>query len=115
MSTTPAPGQKAIFRDALKRAVIKTLQKELNAENAAYQTVIQLKTFLIAQYGEGMSKTTKSVGSKTEFCRLVGIGPELIEVITELVENPENFYSISSEKRHEIERQMDAILASFMQ
>lgn len=62
-----------------------------------------------------MSKTTKSAGSKTEFCRLVGIGPELIEVITGLVEKPENFYSISSEKRREIERQMDAILASFKQ
>lgn len=67
----------------------------------------------IAQNGESMKKTVNNAGSRAEFCRLVGIGPELIEVINGLIEKPENFDSISPEKRREIEKQMDAILASF--
>jgi len=45
--------------------------------------------------------------------RLAGIEPELAEFVTEFVEKPENFASIPFEKRHEIEKQMDAILSSF--
>jgi hypothetical protein len=69
----------------------------------------------MTKHDEGMSQEIGKARSKAEFFRLAGIGPALVEVITGLIEKPENFYSIPSKKRREIEKQMDAVLSSFNQ
>ena len=65
--------------------------------------------------GEDMSEERKSASSKADFIGLAGIGPELAEFVIEFLEMPEIFFSMSFERRHEIENQMDAILYSFEQ
>ena len=60
-----------------------------------------------------MNEERKSASSKAEFLRWAGIGPELADFLTEFVEKPEKFYSMSFERRREIENQMDTIMASF--
>jgi hypothetical protein len=67
----------------------------------------------MAKQGEDMNEDRKIAGSKAEFIRLTGIGPELAEFVTEFVEKPDNFISMPFERRCEIEIQMDAILFSF--
>jgi len=42
---------------------------------------------------------------------LAGIGPELAEFVIEFIEKPEIFFSMSFERRYEIENQMDTILS----
>ncbi len=64
---------------------------------------------------EHLNDQGKTVMSKVDFIRLAGIGPELAEFVTEFIEKPEMFFSMSFEKRCEIENQMDAILSSFRQ
>ena len=61
---------------------------------------------------EDMNEESKSGSSKDEFMRWAGIGPELVEFVLEFIEKPEILFSISSERRNEIENQMDAILSS---
>jgi hypothetical protein len=51
--------------------------------------------------------------SQTDFMGLSGFGPELAQFVTEFVEKPEMYFSMSFERRCEIEKQMDAILSSF--
>jgi hypothetical protein len=65
--------------------------------------------------GEDLSDQGKTAMSKNDFIGLAGIGPELAEFVTEFIERPETFFSVSFEKRCEIENQMDAILSSFGQ
>jgi hypothetical protein len=65
--------------------------------------------------GQDNNDGKKNAGSKAEFIRLAGIGPELAEFLTEFVEKPDHFYSIPFERRREIENQMDAVLLSFEQ
>jgi hypothetical protein len=65
--------------------------------------------------GEDMNDQRKTAMSKLDFIELAGIGPELAELVTELMEKPETFFSIPFERRREIENQMDAILSSFGQ
>jgi len=60
-----------------------------------------------------MHEDRKIARSKAEFIRLTGMGPELAEFVTEFVEKPGNFISMSFERRCEIEIQMDAFLSSF--
>ena len=60
-----------------------------------------------------MNEDRKTASSKADFIRLTGIGPELAEFVTEFIEKPEMLFSMSFEKRYEIENQMDAILSSF--
>ena len=69
----------------------------------------------MAQRGEDMSEERKSAGSKADFIGLAGIGPELAQFVIEFIEKPEIFFSMSFERRYEIENQMDAILSSFEQ
>lgn len=69
----------------------------------------------MAKHGENMNEARENARSKADFIRLAGIGPELAEIVTEFVEKPDNFYSMPFERRHEIENQMDAIIASFNQ
>jgi hypothetical protein len=57
----------------------------------------------------------KTAVSIFDFMGLAGIGPKLAEFVTEFIEKPETFLSMSFEKRCEIENQMDAILSSFGQ
>lgn len=69
----------------------------------------------MAKHGEEMNEERNSAGSQTEFFRLAGIGPELLKLMTELIENPEKFFSIPVKRRRKMENQMDAILSSFEQ
>jgi len=62
-----------------------------------------------------MNQESKSAISKADFMRLAGFGPELAEFVIEFIEKPEMFFSMSFERRDEIENQMDAILSSFKQ
>jgi hypothetical protein len=62
-----------------------------------------------------MDEETKCASSKADFIRLAGIGTELAEFVIEFIEKPEIFFSMSLERRDEIENQMDAILSSFEQ
>jgi|PlaIllAssembly_1097288.scaffolds.fasta_scaffold20779_4 hypothetical protein len=61
--------------------------------------------------GEDMSEERKSASSKADFMGLAGIGPELAEFVIEFIEKPEIFFSMSFERRYEIENQMDTILS----
>jgi hypothetical protein len=65
--------------------------------------------------GEEMNEDSRSAGSKSDFMRLAGIGTELAEFVIDFMEKPEIFFSMSFERRNEIENQMDAILSSFEQ
>ena len=64
---------------------------------------------------EDLSDQGKTAMSRVDFIGLAGIGPELAEFVTEFIERPETFFSMSFERRCEIENQMDAILSSFGQ
>jgi hypothetical protein len=65
--------------------------------------------------GEEMNEVSRSAGSKADFLRSAGIGPELVEFVIDFIQKPEIFFSMSFERRNEIENQMDAILSSFEQ
>ena len=60
-----------------------------------------------------MNEESKNGSSKDDVMRWAGIGPELIEFLMEFIEKPEILFSMSTERRNEIENQMDAILSSF--
>lgn len=60
-----------------------------------------------------MNGESKNASSKDDFMKLAGIGPELIEFVMEFIEKPEILFSMSFERRCELENQMDAILSSF--
>jgi hypothetical protein len=66
------------------------------------------------KHGDDMNEKTESAKSKDDFIRLAGIGPELAEFLSDFIEKPENFFSISLERRRKIETQMDAILSVFV-
>jgi hypothetical protein len=67
----------------------------------------------IIKHSEDMNEEIKIATSRADFIRLVGIGPELAEFVTEFVERPEAFFSMPFESRRELENQVDAILSSF--
>lgn len=69
----------------------------------------------MAKASEDMNDQGKTVLSQVDFIRLAGIGPELAEFVAKFVERPEIFFSMSFEKRCEIENQMDAVISSFEQ
>ncbi len=69
----------------------------------------------MGKHGEYMNKERKSASSNADFLKLAGIGSELAEFVIEFIEKPEIFFSMSFERRCEIENQMDAILSSFEQ
>ena len=69
----------------------------------------------MAKGGEDINQEIKTASSKADFMRLAGFGPELAEFVIEFIEKPEIFFSMSFERRYEIENQMDAILSSFKQ
>jgi hypothetical protein len=77
------------------------------------QATPQRDVIYMAKHCEDMNEETKSASSKADFIRLSGIGPDLAEFVTEFIEKPENFISMTLEKRREIENEMDAILSSF--
>jgi len=66
----------------------------------------------MAKLAENMSGERKSASSKSDFIEIAGIGSALAEFVTEFIEKPEIFFSMSLERRHEIEKQMDTILSS---
>jgi hypothetical protein len=65
----------------------------------------------MAEHGNDTNEVRKRAKSKAEFLRLAGIEPKLAEFVTEFVEQPETFRSISLERRREIENQMDGIFS----
>jgi hypothetical protein len=67
----------------------------------------------MAKRGEDMNEESRNGSSKDDVMRWAGIGPELVEFVMEFIEKPEILFSMSSERRNEIENQMDAILSSF--
>jgi hypothetical protein len=69
----------------------------------------------VAKGGEDMNQESKSSSSKADFMRLAGFEPELAEFVSEFIEKPEMFFSMSFERRDEIENKMDAILSLFEQ
>jgi hypothetical protein len=63
---------------------------------------------------DGVLKGTRaSVKTQADFFLAVGIKPELAEFVTEFVERPDIFFSLSPERQCEIEAQLDAVLALF--
>jgi len=60
-----------------------------------------------------MNEDSGNAGSKADFLRLAGIGPELAEFVIAFLEKPEIFFSMPFESRREIDNQMDSILSSF--
>ncbi len=60
-----------------------------------------------------MSQIKRSANSKADFMSSCGIGSELAEFVDGFITSPEKYHSMTSEKRSEIENQMDAILWSF--
>jgi hypothetical protein len=66
----------------------------------------------MAKRGENVNEETENGGSKDEVMRGVGIGPELVAFVMEFIEKPEILFSMSSERRNEIENQIDIILSS---
>jgi hypothetical protein len=62
--------------------------------------------------GEDMNEESENGSSKEDVMRWAGIGPELVEFVMEFIEKPDILFSMSSERRSEIENQMDAILSS---
>ena len=60
-----------------------------------------------------MNEESKNGSSRDDFMRLAGIGPELVEFVMKFIEKPEILFSMSFERRCEIENQMDAVLSSF--
>ena len=69
----------------------------------------------MGEKGEDMGEESRSAGSKADFMRLAGIGPELADFVIAFLEKPEIFFSMPFERRREIETQMDVILSSFLQ
>ena len=57
----------------------------------------------LAKHGEDMNEERKSTKRKADSIRLSGIGPELAEFVTEFIEMPENFSSLTFERRREFE------------
>lgn len=51
-------------------------------------------------------------GTKADFIKPIGIEPDLATFLDEFMERPEIFLSMSLDRCHEIEYQMDAILSS---
>lgn len=60
-----------------------------------------------------MNEESMNGSSRDDFMRLAGIGPELVEFVMKFIEKPEILFSMSFERRCEIENQMDAVLSSF--
>lgn len=69
----------------------------------------------MAKHDEVMNQKKRRARSKAEFFRYAGIGSELANFLTELIEEPEIIYSIPNERRRQLELQMDTILSSFEQ
>ena len=61
---------------------------------------------------DGVSKGRRpSVRTQADFFLLLGIKPELADFVTEFVEKPEIFFSLSTQRQREIEAQLDEVLA----
>ena len=54
----------------------------------------------------------RAAESKPDFIRRMGIGPDLAMFLTDFSQKPEILFSLSLDRRREIESQMDAILYS---
>lgn len=66
----------------------------------------------MASYDGGTNRERKSVGSKAEFIRSIGIEPDLADFLTDFTANPEDFVSMPLDRYREIEFRMDAVISS---
>lgn len=67
----------------------------------------------MATYDRVWRKATKEPTTKAEFYQIAGITPELIKFVDEFIKRPEMLKSLPLERQHQIEDQMDAVLALF--
>lgn len=65
---------------------------------------------LAAKHGDEMKAERKAGRTQADCLRWAGIGPEIVESVTEFIERPESFCTMPLKKRREIENQMDAVL-----
>lgn len=61
---------------------------------------------------KAMNGTGEAALSQADFMRRASIAPELAEFVNEFIESPEIYFSMSLERRCEIENQLDAVLSS---
>lgn len=66
----------------------------------------------MATHDGGNNGERKSVGSKAEFIRRIGIEPDLAEFLTDFTARPEDFVSMPLDRYREIECRMDAVISS---
>jgi hypothetical protein len=59
------------------------------------------------------NEATREPTTKAEFYQIAGITPELEEFVDEFIKRPEMLESLPLERQHQIEAQMDAVLALF--
>jgi hypothetical protein len=59
------------------------------------------------------NEATREPRTKAEFYQIAGITPELEEFVDEFIKRPEMLESLPLERQHQIEAQMDAVLALF--
>jgi hypothetical protein len=83
------------------------IQGRLNA-NMNFQGGIHMAT-----YDKAWSETIREPTTKAEFYQIAGITPELEEFVDEFIKRPEMLKSLPLERQHQIEAQMDAVLALF--
>lgn len=64
--------------------------------------------------GNDMKSAGVTALSQADFMRRAGIGPDLAEFIHDFIECPDIFFSMSLERRGEIENQLDNALSSIV-
>jgi hypothetical protein len=64
-------------------------------------------------YDKPWNEATREPTTKAEFYQIAGITPELEEFVDEFIKRPEMLESLPLERQHQIEAQMDAVLALF--
>lgn len=67
----------------------------------------------MATYDKAWSEKTREPTTKAEFYQIAGITPELEKFVDEFIKRPEMLKSLPLERQHQIEAQMDAVLALF--
>ena len=67
----------------------------------------------MATYDKPWNEATREPTTKAEFYQIAGITPELEEFVDEFIKRPEMLESLPLERQHQIEAQMDAVLALF--
>jgi hypothetical protein len=67
----------------------------------------------MATYDRSMRPSGPEAMTKAEFCEMIGITPELEKFLDEFIQQPEMLNSLPLERQHQMEAQIDAVLALF--